>query len=89
MHDLAIAFIEVSLAIVPALCSSNCAISSSFARATGAITSVGWSRGSGMGNESGAGKSADAEGTDELDAAAIGQRYIEHLVGEGDFAKAA
>ena len=42
-----------------------------------------------MGNESDAGKSADADGTDELDAVAIGQRYIEHLVSEGDFAKAA
>ena len=28
------------------------------------------------------------EDKDELDAVQIGQRYIEHLVGEGDFVKA-
>ncbi|KAH9994131.1 vacuolar assembling protein VPS41 [Russula compacta] len=31
----------------------------------------------------------ESEGTETIDATEIGQRYIEHLVGEGDFAKAA
>lgn len=45
-----------------------------------------------MGNEPGAsgGKGAEKDKVkDELDAVQIGQRYIEHLVGEGDFIKAA
>ncbi|KAH9928463.1 vacuolar protein sorting-associated protein 41, partial [Epithele typhae] len=37
-----------------------------------------------MGNEQGTGAEKD-----ELDAVTIGQRYVEHLVGEGDFEKAA
>ena len=40
-----------------------------------------------MGSEADAG--AGKEDKDELDAVQIGQRYIEHLVGEGEFVKAA